>query len=215
MRSFLGKSIPNIGVYSQCWYELATILDRQGRYDEAMAAFTNAKSLLKSQTGPLLAQLNALHARYKIIEASVSTELFQRWFADAPALAPARRVALLCGQARSGTTLLEQVLDAHPDIITEEETDIFFDEVFAPLKRAAPPDATMVPILERATIPTLQQLRTNYFEIMGKSLRPAGGKPGLLIDSETPDAPSGLPLSSGLSRKPNCWSPCAIRVTSC
>jgi tetratricopeptide (TPR) repeat protein len=181
MRSFLGKPIPNIGVHSQCWYELATILDRQGRYDDAMTAFVNAKNLLRPQQGPLLAHLNALHARYKIIEASVSAELFQRWFADAPALAPARRVALLCGQARSGTTLLEQVLDAHPYIITEEETDIFFDEVFAPLKRAAPPDATMVPILERATIPTLQQLRANYFEIMEKSLgQPVENR--LLID---------------------------------
>ena len=36
---------------------------------------------------------------------------------------PPRRVALLTGFPRSGTTLLEQVLDAHPDLVSSEERD--------------------------------------------------------------------------------------------
>jgi tetratricopeptide (TPR) repeat protein len=170
MRSFITKPLPSISLHSQCWYELGTNLDRQGRYDEAMAAFVNAKNPLRPQQGPLLSQLKLLHDRFKIIESSVSRESFQRWFGAMPDLTPPRPLAFLCGHARSGTTLLEQVLDAHPDIISEEETDIFFDEVFAPLKRAAPPEATMVPILEATNIPTLQRLRSTYFDIMERSL---------------------------------------------
>ncbi len=44
---------------------------------------------------------------------------------QAGTLQPPLRLALLGGHPRSGTTLLEQVLDSHPDIVSAEETEIF------------------------------------------------------------------------------------------
>ena len=41
----------------------------------------------------------------------------------------ARRTALLTGFPRSGTTLLEQLLDAHPDLISSEERDFIGKEL--------------------------------------------------------------------------------------
>ena len=39
IRSFVTKPNPDGWVHAQTWYELGTILDRQGKYDEAMNAF--------------------------------------------------------------------------------------------------------------------------------------------------------------------------------
>ena len=70
--------------------------------------------------------------------ARISAEILQRWFDFGRELQPARRLALLCGHPRSGTTLLEQVLDSHPDIVSAEETEIFHEDAYVPLLRAHP-----------------------------------------------------------------------------
>ena len=115
------------------------------------------------------------------METNVSAEMLKRWFDNGPALAPARRLALLCGHARSGTTLLEQVLDSHPDIVSAEETDIFLDDAFAPLKRSLPPDAYMLPVLEAADHPGVAAVARGIFPSMELVLgSPIAGR--LLID---------------------------------
>ncbi|HEX4349394.1 MAG TPA: sulfotransferase [Verrucomicrobiae bacterium] len=166
LRSFVTKLNPDIWVHAQAWYEFGNVLDRQEKYDEAMTAFLEAKALMRPQAPGYLAELKAFRARLKIMQSNVSAEMFRRWFDAAPVLLPARRVALLSGHVRSGTTLLEQVLDSHPDIVSAEETKVFLEETFAPLKRATQPDTYMLPVLESATIPVLQQLRASYFHTM-------------------------------------------------
>jgi len=48
VRSFLGDSDPNTwSTRIRGWYELGAILDRQERFDEAMAAFLEAKALIR------------------------------------------------------------------------------------------------------------------------------------------------------------------------
>jgi hypothetical protein len=166
LRSFITQSFPDFLTHAKAWYEMGNILDRQKKYDDAMKSFLNAKDLLRPHAAGLFAERKAFRARWKLIGENVSSAQFQRWMEHLPALAPTRRLALLCGHARSGTTLLEQVLDSHPDIVSAEETEVFSAEAFAPLKRNAPPDAYMLPILEAASLPTLQQLRAAYFHSM-------------------------------------------------
>jgi tetratricopeptide (TPR) repeat protein len=170
LRSFISKPNPDIWTHAQAWYELATILDRQNRFDDAMTAFLEAKALMRPQAPKYLAELKMLRARLKVMESNVSSELFKRWFDAGPELNPPRRLALLCGHARSGTTLLEQVLDSHPEIVSAEETTIFLDDAFAPLKCSQPPDTYMLPVLEGAGIPALQQARAAYFRAMDLSV---------------------------------------------
>jgi hypothetical protein len=146
-----------------------------------MTAFLEAKALMRPQAASHLAELKVLRVRLKVMESNVSSELFKRWFDVGPTLPPARRLALLCGHARSGTTLLEQVLDSHPDMVSAEETTTFLDDAFAPLKRNLPPDTYMMPVLEAAAIPALQQSRADYFRSMELSIgNPVAGR--LLID---------------------------------
>ena len=61
--------------------------------------------------------------------AAITRDDFRRWRDDARHLAP-RRTALLTGFPRSGTTLLEQLLDAHPDLVSSEERDFIGREMF-------------------------------------------------------------------------------------
>jgi tetratricopeptide (TPR) repeat protein len=162
-------------------YELGNILDRQGRYDEAMAAFLEAKSILKPDAVPFAANLQTIHVRLKLLAENFKPEMFQRWLDAGSNFQPPRRLALLGGHPRSGTTLLEQVLDSHPDIVSAEETEIFLDEAYLQLTRGLPPETLMLPVLEAAQTGTLQSARDTYFHSMELSLGQPVGK-RLLID---------------------------------
>ena len=133
-------------------YELGGILDRQGRYDEAMTAFLEAKALLLQNAAPHIAELKLVRQRIQTMQAGLTTETLKRWFDVAPALKPARRLALLGGHPRSGTTLLEQVLDSHSDIVSLEETEVFHTDAYLPLIRGLPIDSPMLSVLEAASI---------------------------------------------------------------
>jgi len=162
-------------------YELGMVLDRQKRYDEAMTAFLEAKVLLGPEAPPLLTQWHAVRAHWKELQANISAGTLKRWFDFGTALQPAHRIVFLGGYPRSGTTLLEQVLDAHPDIISAEETTIFHDDAYIPLTRNHPPGSPMLSILESAQGDTLQQSRRNYFRTMDLHLgQPIGTR--LLVD---------------------------------
>jgi Flp pilus assembly protein TadD len=166
LRSFITKPTPDTWTQARACYELGTILDRQERFDDAMTAFLNAKTLMRPQAPGYLTVLKKSRAYLKVIESNVSAGMLRRWFENSPALPPVRRLALLCGHARSGTTLLEQVLDSHPDVVSAEETSTILDDAYTPLTRNLPPDAHMLTVLESATNPVLQQSRAAYFRFM-------------------------------------------------
>ncbi len=162
-------------------YELGGILDRQGRYEEAMNAFLEAKSLLLPLAERPAAELKIIRARIKNMTASISDDLLQQWADSRRLLQPEFRLTLLGGHPRSGTTLLEQVLDSHPDIVSAEETEIFYNDAFGPLLSGHPDDTAMFDALAGTTTERLQQTRQNYFHNMEASLgHPLASR--LLID---------------------------------
>jgi tetratricopeptide (TPR) repeat protein len=179
LRAFPAQADPHLRASAA--YELGGILDRQGRYDEAMAAFLAAKALLQPLAGRPIAELKIIRDRISQMVANVSAEMLQAWFADAGQLQPVHRLALLGGHPRSGTTLLEQVLDSHPDIVSAEETEIFYNEAYGPLLRGHPDETAMFAALDTATTAALRQSRQDYFRAMDLALgQPVGGR--LLID---------------------------------
>ena len=181
LRSFINKPVPLLWTHVQAWYELGTVLDRQEKYDEAMMSFLKAKALLQPQARGFLATLQQARDFLRVMEKNVSAGMLQRWCQNGAALPPPRRLALLCGHARSGTTLLEQVLDSHPEIIAVEESPVFLNDAYLPLRRNLAPDAQMLPLLEAAGNPSLQQSRAAYFRSMEKITGgPVAGR--LLLD---------------------------------
>jgi tetratricopeptide (TPR) repeat protein len=179
LRTFPASAEPT--VRANAGYELGGILDRLGRYEEAMTVFLGAKNLLLQNAAPHLAELKIVRQRIQIMQAGLNPDSFQRWLADAPSLKPPRRLALLGGHPRSGTTLLEQVLDSHPDITSAEETEIFHNEAYLPLTRSLPFDLPFLSVLEAASPNELVQSRQCYFDSASKFLKQSiGGR--LLID---------------------------------
>jgi tetratricopeptide (TPR) repeat protein len=180
-RSLLSKPDPGLPVRVRALYDLAAILDQTGRYDEAMSTLLEVKALQRAHAGPYTATLKHIQNRAKEMEQTLTGEVLARWRAAAGTLHPPRRIALLCGHPRSGTTLLEQVLDAHPDIVSAEETKIMHDEAYLPLIRDFPEGTSILQALDSSPPSLLCHARENYFRCTEKFLqKPIGSR--LLVD---------------------------------
>ena len=161
LRSLLGTAVGELA--AKAWYELGTNLDRQGIYDQAMEAFLRAKALIRPATTEYVSQLKRTHADFRTLEESASNGALKRWLAAGEELLPMRRFVFLCGHPRSGTTLLEHVLDTHPAIVATDETPILYEEAYATLSQGFPPDAPVGEILESASVEALRKARADYF----------------------------------------------------
>ncbi len=148
-------------------YELAAVLDRQQRYDEAMAALLDAKALMRAGVEPARRILQAKQAGLKQVQSTISAATVERWRkVGPPELQPQRRLALLCGHARSGTTLLEYVLDAHPEIIAADECSAFQSKAYPLIVRSRSAGDSVISGLNWITPRNLRQVRAEYFHGM-------------------------------------------------
>lgn len=113
-------------------YELGHLLDAQGRYREAFLSFSAAKA------GPLAASADDLRlwrirtGQLQNHEVLPTAADFKRWAEPPPGWTGGRQ-AFLVGCPRSGTTLLERVLDAHPAIVAAPETFAWRGAAWLPL----------------------------------------------------------------------------------
>jgi Tfp pilus assembly protein PilF len=181
LRDLLAKKETDTRTRVQAWYERGGILDRMARYDDAWTAFLEAKALLRPAAADASATLQGIQERVREMEKTITADVLQRWCEFGKSLQPQRRLAILCGHPRSGTTLLEQMLDAHPEIISSEETHILHDEAYLPLTRGFSTETGILEVLEAAPPSALQQSRENYFRFTELFLgKPLEGR--LLVD---------------------------------
>jgi len=181
LRSIVARGDVDSWIRVRTWYELGGILDRQSRYDHAMEAFLEAKAILRPAAGPSTNALRMVHERVREMEATITPEVLKVWVDQGAELQPAYRIALLCGHPRSGTTLLEQVLDSHPAIVSAEETHVFHDEAYLPLTRDQAPETSLLSLLGSTPKSLLQESRKNYFNYTELFLGSAIGN-RLLLD---------------------------------
>ena len=59
----------------------------------------------------------------------LNPEMIRRWRQEAPPAGEKYRFAFLGGHPRSGTTLLEQILDANPEVLAFDESTAFLHEI--------------------------------------------------------------------------------------
>ncbi|HVM47096.1 MAG TPA: sulfotransferase [Candidatus Acidoferrum sp.] len=180
-RELVANSAAEVLIRVRAAYYLAGILDGAGQYDEAMNALLEGKAIQRTQAGPLAAPLQQMQKLNLEMAQCITTAILDRWRAAAGKLQPPRRIALLAGHPRAGTTLLEQVLDAHSDIISLEETTLIHDEIYRPMGRDFPAGAGIFQMLDSAPPSLLCQLRESYFRCAEMYLRqPIGNR--LLVD---------------------------------
>lgn len=113
----------------QAWGEIALLKDQQGDADGAVDAIERCKRVQRSRQQQHWAASENLRAFMGAMITAITRDDFRRWREQAGGFAP-QRVALLSGFPRSGTTLLEQVLDSHPDLVSSEERDFIGSELF-------------------------------------------------------------------------------------
>jgi tetratricopeptide (TPR) repeat protein len=112
---------------ARAWLELATIVDKLKDYDKAFAALTQAAALHRALPQYQTANLAYIFDNIATNKAGFSPELLQRWTAEDVRQDGLPAPAFLIGFLRSGTTLTEQVLGAHPQVMASDESSIVFE----------------------------------------------------------------------------------------
>ena len=135
-------------------YALGKVLDDVGRYGEAMEAYAAANAISRQQ-----------HTPYdrKATESSFAamTRVFTRdWLARAKTACAASPI-FICGMYRSGSTLTEQILAAHPQIAAGGELDFL---PFLLSHRLQPLPAR----LEQVSAAELEPVALEYVERVGE-----------------------------------------------
>jgi tetratricopeptide (TPR) repeat protein len=181
------------GVIADSWYQLAAIYDAAARYQEAFDALARAKQIFTQAAAPYHQDAEAIAQTAARTFDAITLEHCQRWSAASAELAPpGHDLALLTSHPRSGTTLLEQVLDSHPQAISADELQIMAELVYLPLGRKSPPGDSVPAALDRATPADLREVRAAYRGAMEGALRqPIGDR--LLVD-KNPELTMLLPL---------------------
>jgi tetratricopeptide (TPR) repeat protein len=160
LRDLIRAEIRHPFVRYACRYELAQILDRSGRFDEAMKQLADAKQIVRGLT-----DTNALLAGYDRgaegalrFTRNLPNTVLEQW-ADSfpkPQREPVPPLALLGGHPRSGTTLLEQVLDAHPQIAALDEPPAFLQVLQPEFHKSKELSVARINVLRRLYVQALR-----------------------------------------------------------
>ncbi|HEY3392741.1 MAG TPA: sulfotransferase, partial [Lacipirellulaceae bacterium] len=186
-----GRAPP--GVVADSWYQLAALYDGDGRYGEAFDALVRAKQIFSRAAAPYLEDARTIAHNAARTFNAITEEHCARWNAAGAELPPlAGGLALLTSHPRSGTTLLEQVLDSHPQLISADELQVLSELVFVPLVQTAAANEPLTAVLDRTGADFLNQLRRTYLNAMEGALRePIGNR--MLLD-KNPELTMLLPL---------------------
>jgi tetratricopeptide (TPR) repeat protein len=120
-------------------YLLGVVLDALGQYGEAIVWLGSAKAQLRKRTDTAALEKSydkMDRARRRLLE-ELTPEVMQRWREESAASPSPHKLAFLGGSPRSGTTLVEQILGAHPDVVAFDEPEGFAQELLNGLHPAA------------------------------------------------------------------------------
>jgi thioredoxin-like negative regulator of GroEL len=163
-------------VRAQAWAGIAQMLDRTGDFEGAMRSMLNCKEILMHSEAPLLKESEVLQSHLHKLAESLTPTHFHRWV-EAGCTFSQQKMAVLAGFPRTGTTLLEQVLDSHPGLVSSDEREAFGRDIFPAMWLT---EKTRVPTAEAFdAIPPerLSAQRTRYLNYMAAALnQPIGDR---------------------------------------
>lgn len=163
---------------------LGVVLDELGQYAEAVKMLCEAKALVRQSANlaPLERDYDRADGRRRDLLGALRAEDIRRWREESRPDAGCRPpLALLGGHPRSGTTLLEQILGAHPGIRAFDESEAFVQEIWNQLAPMQAPHPLSAGQLNSLSLSRRQDLARRYFKSL---LREAPGEPEpqLLLD---------------------------------
>jgi tetratricopeptide (TPR) repeat protein len=110
---------------------LGVVLDQLGNYREAIQYLLEAKAQVRTitDTSALERAYDKTDAVRRESLAGLTAAMIQNWRSEEPASNEAYQTAFLGGHPRSGTTLIEQILDANPEALAFDEPVSFSQEI--------------------------------------------------------------------------------------
>lgn len=146
-------------------YELGRLCDRAGQYDQAWDYFADANRLAAGKWSARNAPKEHYLAEIDTLEARFTPDWVAKWTPPPPPPAQGTPIFMV-GFPRSGTTLLDQMLDSHPALATLEEapTAAAMIDVIARLPGGFP-DA-----LAAMTPADIESVRTAYFGVVDQRI---------------------------------------------
>lgn len=174
-----------------CGHRLAAVYDKLDRPDEAIQALANANALEANHV-PKIRELRAQRSAWMDWHhalADFDHAQAEFWKSQAPSSAAH---AFLLGHPRSGTTLLEQILDANPAIGSVEETDHFADVVAKGLIRRHSGSGSFVDFVQTMNPAEADHLRSGYVLALERELGDESGR--LLVLDKNPGLTIVTPL---------------------
>ena len=149
-----------------------TVLDALGRHDDAWAALAAHGAAMQSDAEVRRVDRRLWYRRIEHYGRALTPEVAERWAAhddDDGVATP----AFLVGFARSGTTMLEQVLAAHPNVVTSGERPVIRNTKRR-LAALRPGREDLIAMLESLTPDERRTLRGGFWEeaedLTGESL---------------------------------------------
>ena len=152
--------------------EICYIHDAAGEYERAIEAIDLAHTLVRAlpQAPVLFQKAAANNTALSSLAASVSQDRLQAWAQrETRPLPRVGGIAHLIGFPRSGTTLLEQCLDAHPRIVASPERLVFSRDIFPKLCKAGGGPLTLE-TLDSSPTHVLDTERERYLDFMEQTL---------------------------------------------
>jgi tetratricopeptide (TPR) repeat protein len=164
LRALVGDVSRSGEIRCQSWYELAQMLDDAQHYDDAYEAFLSAKKLAPPRAvAAARQQIQQMLMHNEQVVTALDRSCYERW-AKVAENDPPYRLAALTSHPRSGTTLVEQLLDSHDELISADEFDVFTRCVFLPVVRKFPLSMHVFEVLDRVPAIVRQRVRANYWQ---------------------------------------------------
>jgi len=191
LRDLIKGETQDLNVKYSSRHQLAVVLDELGQYAEAMRWLGEAKAVLRrtANIAKMEQDYDRAARRRGELLAAMTPETIERWRRGGPA-APCRyRIAFLGGHPRSGTTLLEQILGAHPGIAAIDEPMAFVQEVS---EKIAPPEAPSALTLKALNTLTADQRANLQQRYLKSLLREGATEPGVELLLDKNPSPTAL-----------------------
>ncbi len=156
---------------ARAYLELGGLLDKLGRYDKAFIALTKAS---EAHSAFLIQHPAQREYLFEVLEQNTlgfTQDLLQRWTRAEIVVDNLPTPAFLMGFLRSGTTLTEQVLGAHPQIITTDESTIVH-ELVQELEALTGIKQNTAVAVKALTLADIQGLREFYWRRMQEEYGP-------------------------------------------
>ena len=175
-----GTSVP-AETRARAFAELAEMHDSEGEYDAAIASIEECKSLQRSsKKAENLSKRSIVNNEIlKQVYTELSPKVIDDWQHQLQhlTLSGCMGVGHILGFPRSGTTLLEQMLDAHPQVISSQERPVFARDVFSAMFRINGDEPLTMESLQAIPTEHLATQRRRYLDLMQNVLgEPLAGR---------------------------------------